>query len=68
MNNLSAETAIKSGLSPRRLEFYLRNCAGAEEIAKIHGTDAKTIRALMDRWSLGHLDGHGKSNVTIGEG
>lgn len=65
MNNLGAENAIKSGLTPRRLEFYLRNNAGVDAIAEIHGTSAEMVRELMNRWTLGHLDGHAKSNVRL---
>lgn len=59
------ENAIAEGLTPRKLEFLLRNGCPIEEAAMTYYTDVLTVQLLMRRWGLDHLSGREKSDVTL---
>ena len=60
-----AESAIASGLTPRAIEWYLRNHTPLDEIARTHQTDVITVQLLISRWGVRHLSGRDKSNVIL---
>lgn len=60
-----AESAISDGLTPRKMEFMLRNGCPLDEIAMTYYVDVLTVRLLMKRWGLDHLSGREKSDVTL---
>lgn len=59
------ERAITNGLTPGKLEHFLRGHACVSDIAAIYLTDVLTVQLLMRRWGLDHLSGREKSNVTL---
>lgn len=59
------DRCIAMGLTPRKLEFLIRNHANLADIAVMYRTDGSVVQMLMVRWGLGHLSGREKANVTL---
>ena len=59
------ETALAAGLTPRKLEHFIREHASPSDIAAAYMTDVLTVQLLMRRWGLEHLSGRAKSNVVL---
>lgn len=59
------ETALAAGLTPRKLEHFIREHAAIGDITAAYRTDVLTVQLLMRRWGLEHLSGRAKSNVRL---